>query len=332
VCVALLAVGLVGTQLEAPAVAMFLYLVPVVLAASQWGLGPAMTAVVASLVLHDYVLVEPRFAFSVHHRDETLAMLLLVFTALVTAHLADRARRSATAVRESTIVRRSDELKTALLRSVTHDLRTPLTSIKGCVSVLRQPGVNVTRSEHAELLETIESQTDRLTRLVSNLLDASRLASGRLVLHPQPQDLAEIVSRVLVHLRGELREHHVIVDLPADLEHIACDDVHIEQVFFNLLDNAARYTPPGTTLRISGKRVAGMLQVEVADDGPGIPSDHRPRMFAPFERGTTLGDGSGLGLSIARGFIEAHGGRIWLDERRPTGTAFAFTVPMWQPA
>ena len=201
---ALLAVGVIGTLLEDSAVAMFLYLVPVVLAADRWGLPPAIMAVLLSLVLHDYVLVEPQFAFSVHHSDEALAMLLLFLTALVTAHLADRARRSATAIREATIVRRSDEFKTALLRSVTHDLRTPLTSIKASISVLREAGARVSETEHTELLATIESQTDRLTRLVSNLLDASRLAGGRLVLHQQPQDLAEIVSRVMSHLRGEL--------------------------------------------------------------------------------------------------------------------------------
>jgi two-component system sensor histidine kinase KdpD len=329
VVVAVAAVALVGTQVEDSAVAMFLYLVPVVLAASQWGLGPAITAVAASLVLHDYLLVEPLFAFSVHHSDEALAMFLLVFTALVTAHLANRARRSATAIREATIVRRSDEFKTALLRSVTHDLRTPLTSIKGSVSVLRQPEAYVTDSEHRELLATIESQTDRLSRLVANLLDASRLAGGRVEPRLQPQNLAEIVARALSHVRFELRGHHVIVDLPPHLEHVACDEIHIEQVLFNLLDNAARYTPPGTTLRIVGKRVGIMVEVEVSDDGPGIRIDDRARVFAPFERGSTAADGTGLGLSIARGFIEAHGGRIWLDDSRQRGASFVFTVPVW---
>lgn len=332
VLIALIAVACIGTQLEDPAVAMFLYLVPVVLAASQWGLPPAMMAVVASLILHDYVVVEPQFAFSVHHRDEVLAMFLLVFTALVTAQLADRARRSASAIREATIVRRSDEFKTALLRCVTHDLRTPLTSIKASISVLRQPGVRVSQQQHTELLGTIESQADRLSRLVSNLLDASRIASGRIVLHPQPQDLAEIVARALSQLRTELSQHRVIVSVPPDLEHVACDDVHIEQVFFNLLDNAARYTPPGTTLRIAAGRVGDMVKVAVSDDGPGIRADDRARIFAPFERGTTDTEGTGLGLSIARGFVEAHGGRIWLDDCPRTGTSFAFTVPVWSPA
>ena len=161
-----------------------------------------MMAVLVSLVLHDYLLVEPTFAFSVHHSDEALAMFLLVFTALVTAHLADRARRSATAIREATIVRRSDEFKTALLRSVTHDLRTPLTSIKGSVSVLRQPEAYVTDSERSELLATIESQSYRLTRMVANLLDASRLAAGHIVLRLQPQNLGIQFSR-LSQLRVE---------------------------------------------------------------------------------------------------------------------------------
>ena len=112
---------------------------------------------------------------------------------------------------------------------------------------------------------------------------------------------------------------------------MACDEIDIEQVFFNLLDNAARYTPPGTTLRVRGKRVGDMIEVEVSDDSPGIPTSDRPRVFEPFERGTTAASGTGLGLSIARGFVEAHGGRIWLDESKRTGAPSCSPCP-WSHA
>src|ERR671936_1931615 len=196
-----LVVGLLqSTVVDLPA-AILLYLVPIVLAASRWGRGPAITAVVAAILGHDLLFVDPRGEFSVARADEALGLVLLLFVALVTAQLADGARRGAETARAAAVARRSDELKTALLRAVTHNLRTPLASIKACVSGLRQPDAMFAEEDRADLLAEIEEEADRLDRLVTNLLDASRLDAGGLRLSTHPQDLAELIAAVIDRLQ-----------------------------------------------------------------------------------------------------------------------------------
>jgi two-component system sensor histidine kinase KdpD len=263
--------------------------------------------------------------------DEALGLVLLLFTALVTAQLADAARRGAETARQAAIARRSDELKTALLRAVTHNLRTPLASIKASVSGLRQPSAAYTPEDRAELLAEIEEEADRLDRLVTNLLDASRLEAGGLSMRPRPQDLRELVWAVVDRLESKLDGHRIELDIPDELPPVACDYAQIDQVVTNLLENAVNHTPPGTLVLTRACREGSDVRVEVLDAGPGIPAADRERVFRPFERGRTRAPGSGLGLTIARGFVEAHGGRLWLEEAaagRPKGARFVFTLPL----
>lgn len=309
--------------------AILLYLVPIVLAASRWGRGPAVTAVVASILGHDLLFVDPRGTFSVARADEALGLVLLLFTALVTAQLADAARRGAETAREAAVARRSDELKTALLRAVTHNLRTPLASIKASVSGLRQPSAAYTAEDRAELLAEIEEEADRLDRLVTNLLDASRLEAGALTVRSHPQDLRELVGAVVDRLEPKLDGHHVRVEIPEELPPVACDYAQIDQVVANLLENAVNHTPAGTGVLARACLEGERVRVEVLDQGPGIPPAERERLFRPFERGHTRAPGSGLGLTIARGFVEAHGGHLWLeDPDAGRGARFVFTLPL----
>ena len=321
-------VGLLkSTVVDLPA-AILLYLVPIVLAASRWGRGPAVMAVALSILGHDLFFVDPRGTFTVARADEALGLVLLLFTALVTAQLADGARRTAEAAREAAIVRRSDELKTALLRAVTHTLRTPLASIKASVSGLRQPGAAYNDEDRAELLAEIEEETDRLNRLVTNLLNASRLEAGGLELHPHPQDLRELIEAVVARMQPVLAAHPVCVDIPDGLPPVRCDYPQIDQVLTNLLENAANHTSPGTKVVARARAQDGAIRVEIVDDGRGIPIEERERLFRPFERGQTRAGGTGLGLTIARGFVEAHGGRLWLEDGPSAGARFVFTLPL----
>ena len=324
----LLLVGVLeSTVVDLPA-AILLYLVPIVLAASRWGRGPAITAVVAAILGHDLLFVDPRGTFTVARADEALGLVLLLFVALVTAQLADGARRGAETAREAAVARRSDELKTALLRAVTHNLRTPLASIKASVSGLRQPDASFQEEDRAELLAEIEEEADRLDRLVTNLLDASRLEAGGLTLSRRPQDLTELIGTVVDRLRARLPGHSVQVDMPDDLPPVACDYAQIDQVVTNLLENALLHTPTATPVVTRAMREDGVVRVEVVDGGPGIPVADRERLFRPFERGRTRAPGSGLGLTIARGFVEAHGGKLWLEDGPESGSRFVFTLPL----
>jgi two-component system sensor histidine kinase KdpD len=326
--VTLLIVGVLqSTVVDLPA-AILLYLVPILLAASRWGRGPAITAVVASILGHDLLFVDPRGTFSVARADEALGLVLLLFVALVTAQLADGARRGAETAREAAVARRSDELKTALLRAVTHNLRTPLASIKASVSGLRQPDAAFADEDRAELLAEIEEEADRLDRLVTNLLDASRLEAGGLTLSRHPQDLVELVGAVVDRLQSRFAGRTVGVEMPEELPPVVCDYAQIDQVITNLLENALLHTPPTTPVLARATQVDGVVRVEVVDRGPGIAVADRERVFRPFERGRTRAAGSGLGLTIARGFVEAHGGKLWLDDATDTGSRFVFTLPL----
>jgi two-component system sensor histidine kinase KdpD len=316
-----------STVVDLPA-AILLYLVPIVLAASRWGRGPAITAAVASILGHDLLFVDPRGTFSVARADEALGLVLLLFTALVTAQLADGARRGDETAREMAVARRSDELKTALLRAVTHNLRTPLASIKASVSGLRQPDAAFADEDRAELLLEIEEETDRLDRLVTNLLDASRLEAGGLKLSSHPQDLTELVTAVAERLQPRFVGRPISVEIPEELPPVTCDYAQIDQVVTNLLENALLHTPPGTAVTVRAAWSAGEVRFEVVDGGPGVPLGERERLFGPFERGQTRAPGSGLGLTIARGFVEAHGGKLWLEEAPVAGARFVFTLPI----
>jgi two-component system sensor histidine kinase KdpD len=324
----LLVVGLLhSTVVDLPA-AILLYLVPIVLAASRWGRGPAVTAVVASILGHDLLFVDPRGTFTIARADEALGLVLLLFVALVTAQLADGARRGTETAREAAVARRSDELKTALLRAVTHNLRTPLASIKASVSGLRQPGAAFPEEDRAELLAEIEEEADRLDRLVTNLLDASRLEAGGLTLSRHPHDFAELISAVVDRLQSRFVDRKIDVDVPEDLPPVPCDYAQIDQVVTNLLENALLHTPPATPVLVRASRDNGALRMEVIDGGPGIATVDRERLFRPFERGHTRAPGSGLGLTIARGFVEAHGGNLWLEDGSKPGSRFVFTLPI----
>ena len=303
---------------------------PIVLAASYWGRGPAVTAVVAAILGHDLLFVNPRGTFSIEQADEALGLVLLLFVAIVTAQLADRARRGA---ETAAVARRSDELKTALLRAVTHNLRTPLASIKASASGLRQPDAAFSDEDRGELLAEIEEEADRLDRLVTNLLNASRLEAGGVTVSRHPQDLGELVGSVVERVQSRLAGGQVRVEIPEELPAVACDYAQIDQVVTNLLENAVLHTPPGTPVVARAERERDFVRVEVEDHGPGIAAADRERLFRPFERGRTPASGTGLGLTIARGFVEAHGGKLWLDEDGPQpGARFIFTLPLAAPA
>lgn len=239
-----------------------------------------------------------------------------------------RLRREVT---EAEILRRADELKDALLHAVSHDLRTPLAIIIASAGSLRQPEVNWSDAERRELAEAIEQEARRLNRLVGNLLDLSRIEAGSLRPEKGWYDLEALVDDVLGRLRAVTARHRVVADIPGDLPPVPLDYVMVDQVLSNLIENAAKYTPPDAEIRVQARRAEGEVEVEVADRGPGIPPAALPELFEPFYRADGHGPrphGTGLGLAVARGLVEAHGGRIWAENRPDGGARFVFTLPL----
>lgn len=321
-------VGLIEVGVGGLPTAVLLYLVPVILAATRWGRGPAALAAVISVVGHDFFFVEPRGLLTVASLDEALGLALLLFTALVTAQLADAARRTAHVTREAILARRSDEMKTALLRAVSHDLRTPLAAIKANVSGLRD-GAPYSDDDRADMLAAVEEEADRLDHLVANLLDLSRIEAGALHPRRRPEDATELIGTVVRRLKPRLGARIVTVDVPDDLPPISCDFRQMDQVLTNLVENAAVHTPPAAPIEITARIANGMLRVDVRDHGAGIPLAERERLFRPFERGAgARRGGSGLGLAIARGLVNAHGGQLWIEDAPGGGADFVLSLPI----
>ncbi|HWQ11358.1 MAG TPA: ATP-binding protein [Roseiflexaceae bacterium] len=225
----------------------------------------------------------------------------------------------------------SDRLKSALLSSVSHDLRTPLAVIKGASSALLADDVSWDTAVRRSFVQTIERETDRLDRLVGNWLQTARIHAGALPIERDWQDLAELVGAAVHRNTRRSGASRFAVTLPPDLPLVWANAALVDQVLTNLLENAGAYAPPGTCIGVSvcGMVETGEVMVTVEDSGPGIPADELERVFEPFFRGAANGasTGNGLGLAICKGIVEAHGGRIWVANRPGGGARFSFTLP-----
>jgi two-component system, OmpR family, sensor histidine kinase KdpD len=231
------------------------------------------------------------------------------------------------------ILARSDALKSVLLSAVSHDLRTPLASIKASATSLLQPDVTWTEEDRRELLRAIDEEADRLDQLVADLLDLSRIDSGALQPAFAWYELSEVVYDALSECESRLKDHRVIVDLSPDLQPLWIDYVEIRRVLVNLLENAGKYSAPETRVTLSARQEGDNVLVAVSDEGVSVPPGEEERIFDKFYRIDARGRpiGSGVGLAICRGFIEAHGGRIWATRNEGRGLTVRFTLPVTEP-
>jgi two-component system sensor histidine kinase KdpD len=221
----------------------------------------------------------------------------------------------------------TDRLRTALLNSVSHDLRTPLASIKASASSLLSPDVEWDEAERRQFLATIDAEADRLNRLVHNLLDMSRIEAGALNPHMAETTVDDLVGPVVRRARGSSRQR-VDIDVPESLPPVLVDPVRIDQVLTNLLDNARKYA--GGPVAISARAAGKAVEIRVVDHGPGIPVPERERVFDQFYRlkgGGRRPEGTGMGLAICRGIARAHGGALWLETTPGGGSTFVLSLP-----
>jgi len=261
-------------------------------------------------------------------QDPVLQRLLETFAAQAAVAL-ERALVAEQAQHEQ-VEAEAERLRTALLSSLSHDMRTPLGAITGAASSLLEDGGGLPEAARRDLVRTILEESTRMNRLIGNLLDMIRLESGALQVQKEWQPLEEVVGVALIRLEERLKEHPVTVRLPPDLPLLLMDGLLVEQVFVNLLENAVKYTPPGAPVEIAAAAGEGAVVVDVADRGPGFPPGEEARVFDKFYRvaGATTVAGVGLGLTICRGIVTAHGGRIWAENRPGGGAAFHFTLPL----
>jgi two-component system sensor histidine kinase KdpD len=238
----------------------------------------------------------------------------------------DRLARQAA---ESRVQVEAEKLRNTLLSAISHDLRTPLASIKGATTLLLS-SPNVDPGVRLDLLMSVQEEAEYINRMVTNLLNLTRLESGRVAIHQELQPLEEVVGTVTELLEKVLKDHPLKIVLPPDLPMVPMDGSLIQQLLINLLDNAVNHTASGTAIELSARAEAGVLLVEVADRGPGIRSGEERKIFDKFYRVTAEGkrSGMGLGLALCEAIVRLHGGRIWAENRPDGGAAFRFTLPL----
>jgi len=281
-----------------------------IMATAMLGRGPSILAASLSVAAYDFFFVEPRLTFTVDEIGHLLTFGVMFAVGFAVSTLVARVRRQEAAAHAAALRAEREAMRSALLSSVSHDLRTPLGAIVGAATVLREG--SATGAQQREMVEAICEEAERLDRLVANLLDMTRLQSGKVEIKPELMPLEEPIGGALDRIDHRLDGRPVSVDLPAALPMVSADPVLLEQLFVNLLDNAIKHTPPGTPIAIRARAdAAGAVTVEVADQGPGLPPGDTESLFDPFVRGASArGPGSGLGLAICRAIAEVHGGRL----------------------
>ena len=231
---------------------------------------------------------------------------------------------------QATLLAEADKLRTALFNSISHELRTPLSTIVGASSILLDTSVAYSEETRRELLESIQEGSNRMERVVVNLLDTARMESGMLHIKNDWCDIEDIVGAALQRIGDTIRKFVIKTELPSGLDLIHADFVLLEQVVVNLVDNAMKYSPAGSTIVITASQEGESMKITFLDNGPGIPEEDLPHIFEKFYRANHPRKiaGTGLGLSICKSIIEAHNGQIWAENRKAGGAAISFSVPI----
>jgi len=312
----------VKRSLEPTNIVMF-YLLAVVIAAIRWGQGPAIATSILSVLSFDFFLVPPYLTLSVADFQYIFTFIAFLVVGVVISTLASK-------MREQIIQRQTEKLQTALLNSISHDLRTPISSVTGSLSALLDNDAGLDDVTRKELLETAFAESDRLNRLVSNLLDMTRMEAGALKISRKACELRDVLGVILEHLKEKIGARNIQIDIPNDFPEVSMDFFFMMKVFFNLIDNALKYSSADTPIDIKATALKDKVRIEIKDQGIGIPKEDLKRIFEKFYRVARPQQimGTGLGLSICKGIIEAHGGEISAQNNPDRGAIFIITIPL----
>ena len=350
-----------------PTTVALAFLLIVLFVAAAWGSKPAVLAALVGGVCFNLFFLPPVGTFHIAEPENWIAFLSFLVTAITAGQLSARARRraeEATAARreiellfrelqesfeqasQAKALKQSERLKSALLDAVTHDLRTPLTSIKASITTLLDDQQSIRNGQsptllddvgRQEMLEVIDEEADRLDRFIGGMMELARIEAGEMHLRRSWGSIEEIVSAALSRASSLTKSHRVEVELEDDLPAARVDERAVSEVVYSLLDNAAKYSPAGTVIRITATRAgAEEIQMSVEDEGKGINVELRERVFDRFFRSARDGDvstsrlsGTGMGLAIAKGIVEAHDGKIRIESGQTgKGTRVVFTLPI----
>ncbi len=308
-------------------VALILMLVVSVLAVS-FDIFPVLVAAMLSALILNFLFLDPVLNYKIDDSEKALLFFIYISIALVNAVLTNRLRKQEKKVRDREEKEKTIRLYNTLFNSLSHELKTPIATVIGAVDTLKESDSLLDPAQKADLLHEIEIAGNRLSTQVENLLNMSRLESGNLRLKKDWTDVNELIFRVIRKVSWQGNEERVKFEPDERLPLFKFDAGLVETVLYSLVHNAMRYTSPGCEIEILTRYDDRRLSITVNDNGKGIPQEHLPRIFDKFYRVPGSGSGgSGLGLSIAKGFIEAHGGWIQAANRKTGGAGFTIVIP-----
>ncbi len=309
------------------------YLLAVVVIAVRFTRGAAIAAAALAVAAFDFRFVPPVGTFTVEDAQYVLTFAIMVAVAVVISGLMGDVRGKARAQARLEVEAQTERVRSALLASISHDVRTPLAVILGAASTLADRGESLGAQERRALAASLAQNARDMSEHVSKVLQMTRLETGAMAVERDWAALPEIASSALDKLRERLARDYVLVEFPPELPLVRVDAALVEQVFVNLLENAARHTPPGTVVRVRAQRRDREVVVSVEDFGGGLADAEMRQVFEKFHRGSleSARGGVGLGLAICRAIVRLHGGEAWAERIPEGGTAFRFTLPL-EPA
>jgi two-component system sensor histidine kinase KdpD len=306
-----------------------MYLLGVVVAATYLPVSASIASAILAFVCFDFFFVPPAFTLHFADNQHLVTGLILLTVGLITSALAGEMRRQTRAATQAAITAREEQLRSSLLTSISHDLRTPLAVIAGSASTLRENRDRLSADQQDELLQTIFDRARGMSVEVSDVLEMTQLSMGTVRLNLQWYPLEELIGAAIERCKEKLALHVVSIDAPADMPLVRVDAVLFEKLLVNLLENAARHTPRASHVRLVVARSSSALQLRIEDDGPGLPEPTAERLFEKFEHGVAEGAtaGAGLGLTICRTIAQLHGIGITGENRAEGGACFVITLP-----
>lgn len=309
------------------------YLLVVVVIAMCFSRGAAVFSAVLCVGAFDFMFVPPQGTFIVNDAQYLLTFAIMLAVALIISSLIERGRRQTAARAALALEAETERIRSTLLASISHDLRTPLAVMTGASSSLAQGGERLAPEERTALAQSIYGQARDMSEQVAKILQMTRLETGAIALERDWAAMPEIAGSVLARLSERLAGHRLVVDVPAELPLVRVDATLIDQALANLVENAAQHTPVGTVVRVRVQHAGSELVVSVEDLGIGMDDRDVERVFAKFHHGASAGarGGVGLGLAICRAIVRLHQGRAWAERLAGGGIAFRFTLPVEEP-
>lgn len=330
-----------------PITVALVYLLFILFIATIYGSKPAILSSIVAMFCLNFFFLPPVGTLTIADPQNWIALFAFLVVSLTAGQLsakaknrAEEAERLYTELQEAfektsraEAFKQNEKLKSALLDAVTHDLRTPLTSIKASVTMLIEENqtdalhITLEPQGRTELLEVINEETDRLNDFVESMVEVAKIEAGEFHLRKIPTEVSEIISNALQRAENLRANHQIRLEIQSGLPKISVDEKAIAEVIYNLLDNAVKYSPLQSNITISAKQIEDYVEIGIEDEGKLIPVDERNKIFQKFYRADKSKKGFGMGLAIVRGIIESHGGKIWVESGR-IGNRFVFELPI----